>query len=124
MEGDSLYAEEKLRVAQLTMAIGQGKLRERLRSAFISFHTVTEVDLPEYLQADYTWIRDSLTAESATGDEETVEASLKEMSDSQAEDIARRICEVANKLQVYNRVQYPSWDYPDQNRELKQDAGE
>ena len=71
-------------------------------SAFLSSHIVGEEDLPEYLQADHEWIIESLTSKPAKGKEGRVAATLAEMGDSTAEEIACRIYELTTKLHHHN----------------------
>lgn len=108
MNGNPLYAEEKFAIALHVMATGQGILQDRLLSAYLSFHTVREDDLPEYLHEDYSWIVKSLTDKPAMGDEGTLAATLVEMSGDDAQAIARRIYELTAQLRDYNQEQNSS----------------
>ena len=113
--GDQFYAEEKFRMAVFLMATGRGKLRERLHMAFCEFQSVSVSDLPENLREDYVWIRESLTNKPAKqralvqgkfveGFEGRIGATLAYMRYNKAEAIARRICELADKISHANHT--------------------
>jgi hypothetical protein len=58
MPRDSRYALEKLSHAVSYLAVGPGDLRERLKTAYMEFHPVSEDDFPPHLQADWNWVKD------------------------------------------------------------------
>lgn len=112
--GNQFYAEEKFRMAVFLMATGRGKLRERLNVAFCEFQSVSIADLPENLREDYEWIKESLTNKPAKQRalvqgklveewEGRIGATLAHMRYKKAEEIARRICELADKLSHANQ---------------------
>ena len=113
--GDRFYAEEKFNNAVFLMATGRGKLMERLNLAFSEFQSVSMSDLPEHLREDYEWIRESLTNKAAKqrvsvqgkfveGFEGRIGATLAYMRYDKAEIIARRICELADKISHANQT--------------------
>lgn len=55
------YTNEKLTQAVYLLAVGSGDVRERLISAYMEFHTLTENDFPEELKKDWLDINKALT---------------------------------------------------------------
>ncbi|SDG45597.1 hypothetical protein SAMN05216338_1001370 [Bradyrhizobium sp. Rc2d] len=87
---DLNYVWEKFSTAIYSLA-GNGPMRERLRSAYLSFHPVRIADFdddPE-MQADYREIMDRLTAwsEGYPG-EGKVPSTLRQMNDEEADEVA------------------------------------
>ena len=56
MAGRSSYALEKLSLAVHYLAVGPGDVRQRLKTAYMEFHVVSEDDFPEHLRDDWQWI--------------------------------------------------------------------
>lgn len=54
------YAKEKLAVTIEALATDAGDVRTRLTNSFMLFHTLTEDDFPNELQADWKWIMKEL----------------------------------------------------------------
>ncbi len=104
------YAREKLANAVYAMAIGTGPIKDRLHDAFLEIVPVSERDLPECLRPDYRWIRHELTKNPAKqraliggkvvkGFEGRIGATLRTMRLKKAQEIARRICRLADQLE-------------------------
>lgn len=55
------YVREKLNIAVEQLATGKGNVNDRLKSAFMSFHTLKESDFPEALKSDWKWILSEMT---------------------------------------------------------------
>ena len=61
MTGHSNYALEKLSHAVYYLAVGGGDVRQRLKTAYMEFHPVSEEDFPPHLRDDWKWIITQLT---------------------------------------------------------------
>lgn len=55
------YALEKLAMAEYALAIGKGKLKDRLFEAYQELSSLQEHDLPEVFRSDFQWIKQTLT---------------------------------------------------------------
>jgi hypothetical protein len=55
------YVKEKLSQAVYSLAVLPGDVRNRLRLAFLTFHTLRQDDFPLALQKDWLWIKKQLT---------------------------------------------------------------
>ena len=55
------YTVEKLTAALESLATHPGDARERLGSAFLIFHTLTEKDFPPEYQEKWKWVMDKIT---------------------------------------------------------------
>ena len=98
-KGDSGYAAEKLGMAVYRLATGHGRIRDRLYDAFMVFHPVNDRDIPPPLLPLWREVRDGLTCKSAKHPREgAINATLRGMRTEEAERIARRICELADRL--------------------------
>ncbi|MYB50490.1 MAG: hypothetical protein F4X72_14700 [Dehalococcoidia bacterium] len=93
------YAMEKITNSMSTLATSPGRIKERLRSAFLELHLISD-DIPASLQADYQWIIQELTKAPDQG-QGSVVATLEEMSEDHAVEIAKRIDTLA--FQVFER---------------------
>ena len=97
------YAQEKLRTAVRTLIVGSGSLQDRLKSAFDSFHTLTEENFPTENIGDYQWVINRLTADRT----DQVDHVLESMTEQQAIDVAHRIVDLAwtieDALRDYNQ---------------------
>ncbi len=60
MPKDPTYALSKLSNAVYYLAIGEGDVRDRLKTAYEEFHPVSEDDFPPTLRADWRWIKGQL----------------------------------------------------------------
>jgi hypothetical protein len=105
------YAREKLTNAVYYMAIGRGPIKDRLFDAFVEMVALSDRDFPDPLKEDYRWIRSELTRKEAKQRAvvdgwvvERVEgrlgATLRTMRIEKAQEIARRIYELAAKLEA------------------------
>ncbi len=89
-------AWEKLSNAVALMAKSTASLQERLESAYNTFFTISGPSaatrhLPEDLQPEYDAIERELTKVSAQGNEGTLIATLRVMSDDEAKQLIERI---------------------------------
>lgn len=111
--GDPLYALEKLESAVFILTIGAGTIRERLYEACREFGPVTEEDFPPLLRADFQGIITQLTksppkvirvvrngrlVEESVG---AIPSSLSGMRISKLQAIARRLCELTDRLRDF-----------------------
>ena len=105
-----LYALEKLAAAVHCLAVGPGDVRSRLWDAFLSFHPLTEDDLPAELRPDYRWVLHELTKREPQYQvwcspsqslvmEGRVPANLRRMRNSTGSKIAERICAMYWRLE-------------------------
>ncbi len=96
------YAFEKLSVAITGMATSTASLQERLANAYIfGLHTIgldVNADLPPDLRSSYREIEKSLTKVPAQGDEGTVAATTRVMSDEEARRIIEQICYLSDEV--------------------------
>jgi len=98
------YALEKLNSVMHTLTVGQGDARDRLKSASWNLLVLRADDLPVPLDRHWTWIMKKLTArEPRYQGEGSVEASLAQMRNSTASQIAERILKVHNALREIDR---------------------
>ena len=92
------YACEKLWEAVHELALGRGRIKDRLESAakYVAMAAGAKSDNAHF-RADYekTWNR--MTAVTARGDEGAVRATLAQMSEDEACDIANQILTLAYK---------------------------
>ena len=93
------YAMEKTTNTMSILATSPGRIRERLRSAFLEFHLISD-DIPDSLLTDYQWIIQELTKAPDQG-QGTLVATLEGMSEDHAVEIAKRIDTLA--FQVFER---------------------
>jgi hypothetical protein len=85
------YAWEKFHATVLTLA-GPGALQDRLVDAYSSqLVRLKRDDLPRELQADFSEIEKALTSGTPTGDEGTIAAAVRAMSEQRRQEIAEKI---------------------------------
>jgi hypothetical protein len=93
------YAIEKFGCALEAMARAPGGPQDGLHDAWMCFHPVRPDDLPAgELRALFVRIRDDLTCEEPVGNEGTLAATLRKMSDKKAYQLIERIMEFNRKL--------------------------
>jgi hypothetical protein len=93
------YAYEKFWVGVQTLATGSGRIKERLESAYVhSLIRVNPEDLPGDLGIRFNSIQDEITKLPAVRDEGTAAATLKEMSEERACQIAKELVEIYEAL--------------------------
>ena len=110
MKGDAGYALQKLELAILLLATGQGDVRSRLNTAYIrELHVLREEDFPEPLRLQWIWIKRKLTSASPLRDENgsvtvgSLHRTLKRMRNSTGSEIAKRIIVLRDTLEGYFR---------------------
>lgn len=92
------YAFEKLSVAISSMAKDTNSLQERLRGAYLIFHPLRAEDFPRDLSNQYREIEKSLTKVPAVGDEGTVMATTRAMSDEEAAKLIESIVDLFTEV--------------------------
>jgi len=95
------YALEKLRLAIEGMAVSPRPLQLRLESAHLTFHPIREDDFPsDGMKAIYRDLMDRLTAvkDPSRG---YVPATVAQLSDDEAEEIARMIVNLCDALEAH-----------------------
>ena len=96
---DPLYALEKLTDAVYALAMGPGRVQERLADAAISLIRIKPVDIPdEDLRRMLAAIKDDLSFDEPKGKEGRIAATLQKTDDADASEIARRIFELYDQL--------------------------
>ena len=95
---DRFYAKEKMMEAVLVLATHPDRIKERLYHAFLRFQTIG-MDMPEDFASDYEWIVNQLTSVPGKCDEGAVVATLCNMTDKHAVEIARRIVDLEYRLE-------------------------
>jgi hypothetical protein len=106
------YAWEKLYTAVASIAVSTDSLQERLANAYIfGFHTIgldVNADLPPDLRSSYHEIVKELTKVPAQGDEGTVVATTRVMSDEDAKKLIDQLVSlydnVAQRLGATDRM--------------------
>jgi hypothetical protein len=107
---DTAQAARLLSMAVYHMAVRSGDIKERLYHAFLQLLHVSERQLPPEFHEELRWIKKSLTSKEPTqsylihGKRETegrINATLRTMRIAKAEEIARRIYELADKVQQF-----------------------
>jgi hypothetical protein len=94
----SLYALEKLTYAVHALATADN-VRARLFEASMDLLRVRADQLPdEQMRRDFEWIRTKLTSVTPTGNEGTVVATLRGISDEDAEIVVCRILDLHREL--------------------------
>lgn len=103
---DYSYIKEKLGIALKILATGKGDIRSRLYSAYIEFHTLKGEDFPEELRCEWKWIISKLTKNEPLRDykgdiiEGSIQQSLKHMQNKTGKEIASKIFEINEALNV------------------------
>jgi hypothetical protein len=105
MSDETLYAEEKLYDAVHCLVTGPGPLRERLAAAAIHLIRLTAKNFPDRATAKvFEGIREDLTIiEAGPGDDGTIDATTKRLTDYDADRIASRIFELYGQIKDKNR---------------------
>jgi hypothetical protein len=102
------YATEKFGCALEALASAPGRPQDGLHDAWMCFNPVRPDDLPAgELRSLFMGIRDDLTCEEPVGNEGTLAATLRKMSDAKAYQLIERIMEFNRKLRglvVFRRV--------------------
>ncbi len=99
------YAWEKFSQAMRDMAIGEGDIRDRLRTAYMTVHVVRSEDLPAPLDAHLRWIREELTKRQARHSHEgTLDATLAQMKRITGGRIAKRMQEISDALEELDQL--------------------
>jgi|Laugresbdmm110dd_1035094.scaffolds.fasta_scaffold41719_1 hypothetical protein len=100
MSNQYTYTLEKLGVAIEQLATLPGDVRERLKEAFLVFHTLTDKDFPSNLKADWLWVMAELTKYGAVLDHKgvpmigSVENTMKKIRKATGTKIAQKIYEL------------------------------
>ncbi len=103
------YAHEKLLLALDSLATGAGDVRERLYTAYKSFHPLKESDFPEALQADYRWVMEQMTKYGPVLDHEgkvrigSVENTLRHIRKATGVKIAKKLHYLYHELEIISR---------------------
>jgi hypothetical protein len=92
------YAREKFWTAIHGLATGSSRIQARLESAALCLHTLRPEDLPGTLSTDFANLWRDLTKVKAHGDEGTIAATTRQMSDEQAGELAGRIVSIYTNL--------------------------
>ena len=98
------YAKEKFGVAVNNMATGAGDIRERLWSAYLSFHPLSEKDFSDDLREDWLEIYNILTEKEPTLDSKgnvsigRVQNSINQLDTDSCIDLAQKICDLNTRL--------------------------
>ena len=100
MAGYNFYPLEKFTSAVQTLATSPEDIRARLKGAFVQFGGVKADDLPESARADYVRVRDMLTSkEPRHSGEGSIDASLYEMDDMTASEVAVNIFTIYHTIE-------------------------
>jgi hypothetical protein len=100
------YAYEKVSTAIRTMAIGTWSLQMRIADAYTSSLILIEPDdIPERLRPALQEIKHALTSGTPIGDEGKVVATVRQMNDDRASEVARMIADFADEVE--NAYHYP-----------------
>lgn len=95
------YAAEKFGGLSRYLAVGPGDARERLISAFWSFHVIRPKDLPPPLRGHLEWVYKQITRRPARHRMEgSVEASVRTMKNATAAKILERLVDLADAIDV------------------------
>jgi hypothetical protein len=85
------YTDEKFYMAIRALAIGDGRIKDRLFNAYIYHLNGRHLQIPEEWQAEFENIIVELTMVKPKGTEGSVKASLELMTDDRATEIADRL---------------------------------
>jgi hypothetical protein len=102
--GPSIYAHEKLLSALETLATGPGDVRERLLSAYLTFHPLTQAHFPPHLRREFGWVLKQLKKREPVYDYKgrldrgSVEESLRHIKNVTGTKIATRIYRLYHAL--------------------------
>ena len=98
------YTKGKMGTAVSELATGTGNNQDRLYSAYVSFHRLTEKDFPEELRGDWKKIHETLTTEESSFSQNTklttgtVKSTLNKMTIEKAVEVAKLICSLNSRL--------------------------
>jgi hypothetical protein len=93
------YAREKFWIAVHCLATSSSSIQARLeRAAAGSLGRLKSEDLPEGLQTEFAGLWRDLTKKKACGDEGTIAATTRQLSDEEAEQVARRVMSMYTRL--------------------------
>jgi len=96
------YAWEKLYITVRNLASGTGSIQERLANAYLSGGYILNLakgdDLPPDLLPSYEAINERMTRTPPQGDEGSIVASTRQMSDEEAVKVAERIVDLFNEV--------------------------
>ncbi|HUQ98569.1 MAG TPA: hypothetical protein VM166_03880 [Gemmatimonadaceae bacterium] len=93
------YAAEKFSGFARTLAIGPGDARDRLISAFWTFHVIRPMDLPQPLRQHLEWVYRQISARPARSQfEGSVEATVQTMRNVTAARVLERLVDVADAI--------------------------
>lgn len=99
------YAAEKMGGLARTLATGEGDARDRLISAFWTFHVIRPGDLPEPLKSHMQAIYDQITRRPARHRMEgSVEATVRTMRNATAARILERLLDIADAMRFLERI--------------------
>ena len=94
---------EKFAAAVDSMAVSPLSLRDRVFSAFLSFHSVQTQDLPDARAADlYEKLLADLNRFPAVGDEGNVQATLTRLSEEELGEVAQQIVDLRTYLEQFS----------------------
>ena len=91
------YIREKFDISIEQLATGKGNVRERLKTAYMNFHTLHKDDFPLALQKDWEWIVNQMTKFGPVLEEDesilqgSGEITIHRIKNLTAEEIAQRI---------------------------------
>lgn len=92
-------AWEKFYLAVRGLACGQGKIQDRLISAFVHHLVHLQNDeLPEKLQNDFQALRQKVTTEEPVGKEGSIKITVSKMSNQEAKECIEKIVDMYNDL--------------------------
>jgi hypothetical protein len=93
------YAYEKFLVAIDALATGRGRIQERLQDALV-YLLIRDLskDLPESMRERFVEIETEATSVNPTGDEGSIAASIRTLSEERCAAIARELFEMFHEL--------------------------
>lgn len=92
------YAREKFWQAVDCLATSARPIQKRLVSAAQSMIALKPEDFPDHLREEFVAMWQELTKHKAEGDEGTIEATMRRVTDAEAEKIADRILHIYTEL--------------------------
>ena len=102
---DKLYAIEKLGDTIDSLAVGKGRIKERLLAAYIRSLLLVDVKaLPEEAQDMLLQVKAELTSVKPVGDDGSVKATLDTMSEDQAVELAKKILGIYYRTISFDQV--------------------
>jgi len=97
-QGKYLYAVEKFGVAVRAL-VGAGDVRLRLYEAYESILPLQPRDLPEHLRSEFIEVKEALSLmPPEQEDQGTLSATLRAMSDEEADRLAKRFYEIYDQV--------------------------